>query len=281
MTLKNNQQIGYAEYGDCEGMPIFYFHGFPGSRLEPGYLQDIALANHFRLIGVDRPGMGLSSNNPTHSILSWPDHIESFADYLGINKFSIIGLSGGAPFVAACAYKIPYRLNRAVIVSGMAPFEIMEASDSLASGRRLVNKVVRAIPWMGTGMMKLIVMMINKPAMIGYALKKMPAVDRAAIESLGGSNEMIGAVLLEAFRQGVTGASHEFRLFLKPWGFDLANIKCPTTIWRGGLDNQAPAMHAKLYEALIPNSKLFCFKQEGHVSLLINHGEEILQSVFK
>jgi pimeloyl-ACP methyl ester carboxylesterase len=31
MTLANGRQLGYAEYGDPNGFPIFFFHGFPGS----------------------------------------------------------------------------------------------------------------------------------------------------------------------------------------------------------------------------------------------------------
>ena len=107
VILKDGRRLGYAEYGDPTGKPIFYFHGTPGSRLEAGHLQKIATLNHYRLIGIDRPGMGMSSFHAKHNILSWPADMEMLADCLGINKFSIIGHSGGAPFVAACAYKIP------------------------------------------------------------------------------------------------------------------------------------------------------------------------------
>jgi len=278
ITLKDGRQLGYAEYGDPEGKPILFFHGFPGSRLEPSHLHNIALSNHYRLIGIDRPGMGLSSFHQKHSILSWPDDVEMFADNLGLNKFSIIGQSGGAPFVAACAYKIPHRINGAAIVSGIAPFEISEATASLARGRRLMNKAIQAMPWMATGMMKLALMMNKKPGILKYVLKQMPEVDRLAFRSLG-SDETISAMMLEPFRNGVIGAAQEFQLFVKPWGFDIANIKCPITIWQGGLDKQVPVAHANLYAKLIPNAKLTIFKQEGHVSLLINHGEEILRSI--
>ena len=142
VTLQDGRQLGYAEYGNPEGKPIFYFHGTPGSRLEAGHLQNIAILNHYRLIGIDRPGMGLSSFHLKHTILSWPDDVEMFADCLGINKFSIVGHSGGAPFVAACAYKIPHRLYGAAIVSGPAPFEIPEVTASLARGQRFINGAV-------------------------------------------------------------------------------------------------------------------------------------------
>ncbi|RUQ95664.1 alpha/beta fold hydrolase [Legionella septentrionalis] len=84
---------------------------------------------------------------------------------------------------------------------------------------------------------------------------------------------------LEAFKGGITGVSQEIQLTLKPWGFDPSNIKCPVIIWQGRLDKQAPLAHANLYAKLIPNATLKVLDQEGHISLLINHGEEILRSV--
>lgn len=278
VMLKDGRQLGYAEYGNPTGKPIFYFHGTPGSRLEAGHMQNIAILNHYRLIGIDRPGMGLSSFHVKHNILSWPDDVEMFADCLGINKFSIVGHSGGAPFVAACAYKIPHRLYGAAIVSGPAPFEIPEATASLARGQRFINGAVRAMPWIATGMMKLTLMMFKKPWMLKQALKQMPEVDQCVLSSLG-NNESIGAMLSESFRHGAAGAAQEFQLIARPWGFNLANIKCPVTIWQGGLDKQAPLAHAKIYSKLIPNAKFTFFKQEGHLSLLVNHGDKILRSI--
>lgn len=278
MTLPDGRQLGFAEFGFPDGTPILYFHGLPGSRLEAGHLQSVALLNHYRLIGIDRPGMGLSSAHLQRNILSWVDDVESFADYLGLKKFSIIGHSGGAPFVAACAYKIPNRLNGVAIVSGMAPFEIPEATASLAHGQRLINKAIQAMPWVATVMVKLMSMILKKPAMQKQMLKQLPEVDQRVSRDSASNQAFIGATL-EAFRPGVAGVSQEIQLTLKPWGFDIANIKCPVTIWQGSLDKQAPEVHAKLYAKLIPNAKLTFFKNDGHLSLLLNHGEEILRSI--
>ena len=71
LTLKNGRIIGFANYGDPNGMPIFFFHGFPGSRLQASPFHETALSHHYRLIGVDRPGMGLSSIDNKGTILSW------------------------------------------------------------------------------------------------------------------------------------------------------------------------------------------------------------------
>jgi len=83
-------------------------------------------------------------------------------------------------------------------------------------------------------------------------------------------------MLLELFKHGVAGATQAFQLIVRSWGFNLANIKCPVTIWQAGLDKQAPLAYAKLYTT---NAKFTFFKQEGHSSLRVNHGEKILHSI--
>ncbi|MDA9271970.1 alpha/beta hydrolase [bacterium] len=278
VTLKDGRKIGYVEYGVPNGRPIFYFHGFPGSRLDAGYLQRIALLLQYRLIGIDRPGMGFSSFAPRRSILSWVDDVEAVANGLNIDKLSIIGHSGGAPFVAACAYKISHRLNGAAIVSGMAPFEYPEATASLASGQRFINKAIKAMPWIATVLMKITFAMTKRPRMLKQMLMQLPEVDKHVIQDEANSQVFINSTK-EAFRQGMTGAAYEFQLILRPWGFKLEDIDYPITIWQGGLDKQTPIEHANLYAKLIPKAKLTLFKKEGHLSVLVNHGDAILRSI--
>lgn len=279
-VLRDGRQLGFGEYGDPNGQPIFFFHGLAGSRLDAIHLHSNSLLNNYRLISIDRPGMGLSSIDKKRTILSWSSDVEELADHLGIKKFSIIGHSGGAPFVAGCAYKIPTRLNGIAIVAGMGPFEIPEATSSLSRGQRLLNRAIKAMPWVATLMMQLTLMMFKRPGLLKYVLKQLPEVDQLSLRSLG-SIEVLAAMMMESFRQGVTGPSQEMQLTVKPWGFDLSRIKldCPVTVWQGGLDRQAPEMHAKIYAKLIPNANLTFFKHEGHLSILKNQGEEILRSV--
>ena len=281
VTLADGRQLGFAEYGDPNGLPVFYFHGFPGSRLEASRFHEIAVANRYRLIGIDRPGMGLSSVDEQRSILSWSTDIESFANLIGIEKFSIIGHSGGGPFVAACAYTIPQRLNGAAIVSGMAPLNKPESLMGMAQGQRVVTRLIKTIPWLTNVMMKLTFMMLKNPnKMMKQMIKQLPEVDQAIFRDPEISKAIIDSTI-EAFRQGVSGPAYEMRLLFKPWGFDLENIKFPITIWHGTLDTQAPISHAKIYANLIPGAQLNIVENEGHHSLLKNHFEEILRGVCK
>jgi len=278
IQLKDGRLIGYAEYGDPLGTPIFYFHGFPGSRLEAGRYHDVAIKNHFRLIGIDRPGMGLSSIDPERTVLSWANDVAEFADCLGIKTFSIIGHSGGGPLVAACAYAIPERLNGAAIVSGMGPLAMPESRIGMAFNQKISIFLIHWMPWLAPSMMKLTRNMVNNPKMLEKMIKQLPEVDQVLMRDPELLKSFLGGVN-EAFRNGVEGPAQEMKLLdnsSKSWGFELENIQYPVAIWHGTVDAQAPVSHARIYARLIPNATLRIIENEGHLSLIHHYFSEIL-----
>jgi len=131
IKLKDGRMLGYAEYGAPEGKPVFYFHGFPGSRLDWPFsdADDSATQLNARIIAVDRPGMGLSDFKRGREIRDWPDDVAEVSDMLQLDRFAVLGISGGGPYAASCAYKIPERLTAMAIVSGMGPFEAPHMKD--------------------------------------------------------------------------------------------------------------------------------------------------------
>ena len=279
LQLKDGRQIGFAECGDPNGSPVFYFHGFPGSRLEACRFHDIAITHQFRLISIDRPGIGLSTIDKNRSILSFATDVANFADCLGIEKFSLIGYSSGAPFVAACAYAIPDRINSVAIVSGMGPFEKPESQMGLAREQKIANRLIKTIPPLLTLMVWLLYKILKKPnKLLVQLIKQLPEVDQAIM--LDPRNQM-GIInnTSETFRNGVYGPTQEIKLLLKPWGFDLEQISCPVTIWYGTLDRQVPISHARIYANLIPNAQLKIVENEGHHSLIKKHMQEIMSSL--
>ena len=74
LTMPDGRTVGYADFGPADGTPVIWCHGGPGSRLEPMQVAPEAAAAGFRMIGVDRPGYGLSTPRPGRSIADWvPD----------------------------------------------------------------------------------------------------------------------------------------------------------------------------------------------------------------
>jgi len=106
LALADGRRLGYAEFGDPSGAPCLYFHFSPGSRLEPaavfsGVRQ--AWLRGVRLVSADRPGFGLSDRQPARTLLDWPGDIAALADHLGIDRFAVLGASGGGAYALACA----------------------------------------------------------------------------------------------------------------------------------------------------------------------------------
>ena len=276
VKLSTSREIGYAEYGDPNGIPVFYFHGTPGSRLDAASFHEPARIHGYRLISIDRPGMGLSTIDKKLSLLSWANDVAAFADCLHIEKFSLIGHSGGGPYVAACAYAIPERLKGTAIVSGMGPLENPRAQIDLATNYKVMNALIKIIPFGAHLLMWLTQKMIKNTNKIKeQMINQLPEPDKIIFRDPNAARGYIES-LREAFKKGVAGPAYEMQLLLKPWNFNLTDIKIPVTIWHGSLDKQAPISHAKIYADLIPNSQLRILDYEGHLSLIKNHIAEIL-----
>ena len=96
-----------------------------------------------RLIAIDRPGMGLSAFQPRRSFVDWPDDVVEVAATLGLDRFAVLGISGGGPYAAACAWKLADRLTGAGIVSSLAPFDVPGAIASMGRRNRLAFQLVR------------------------------------------------------------------------------------------------------------------------------------------
>jgi pimeloyl-ACP methyl ester carboxylesterase len=118
IRFDDGRRLGFVEYGEQSGPALLYFHGHPGSRLEARLLADAARRAHLRLIGLDRPGLGLSDDQPRRRLSDWSDDVAEVIDRIGLQRVAIIGYSAGAPYALDCAYRLPGRVTACVVVSG-------------------------------------------------------------------------------------------------------------------------------------------------------------------
>jgi pimeloyl-ACP methyl ester carboxylesterase len=111
IVLPDDRRLGFAEFGVPTGKPVFWFHGTPGARRQiPPEARLGAQRLGVRLIGLDRPGVGDSTPHLYPSFHAWAHDIEVAADRLGLDRFGLIGLSGGGPSLLACAHALPERV---------------------------------------------------------------------------------------------------------------------------------------------------------------------------
>ena len=75
VELSDGRSLSFASFGDPAGRPVFYFHGFPGSRFEPQSNHEAYLKAGIRLLALDRPGIGYSTRKNKRQLLDWPEDV--------------------------------------------------------------------------------------------------------------------------------------------------------------------------------------------------------------
>src|SRR5918996_4665095 len=142
IRLRDGRRLGFAEWGDAGGRPLLYFHGWPGSRVEGRLADETARSRRIRMIAVDRPGMGRSDFPPRRTLVDWPDDVVEVAAAVALDRFAVLGISGGGPYAAACAWKLSDRLTRAGLVSCLTPLDVPGATAGMGRRNRLSFQLV-------------------------------------------------------------------------------------------------------------------------------------------
>lgn len=262
LELDDGRTIGYATWGDPEGMPVFLGHGVPGSRLDrypelddPEWLR----GRHLRFIGVDRPGYGFSDPWPEATLLDCAGDFVRVADRLGIERFAALGSSGGALYVLALGVLVPDRVGRVAIVSGMFEVDAEETPDELAAE---LGEEARAL---------------QKDPEGSFAdfFAGFPEVDRQMLERPDVRALFIETLFQEGLRRGATGWVDDNLRLARPRPFRLDEIGVEVWFHHGEADVLAPPHHVA---DEIPESRLRLYPGEGHLSI-DKHVKEIVETL--
>lgn len=280
VRLSDGRALGYAEYGARSGWPVLFFHGYPGSRLDAALGAPAALDAGARLISIDRPGYGLSDFKPGRRISDWPADVLELAQALGLERFAVMGVSGGGPYAAACARFIPERLSAVAIVCGVGPFDAPDATRGMSRQNRILFAVGRYAPWLvGLAMRAMLRSVERDPdAMLKRMSSALPQVDRDVLARPEVRSALI-AGMSEAGRQGVRGISQEAALYARPWGFDLAEIEIPVCLFQGEVDQNVPPGMGRHQASAIPNCRARFYPEEGHMSLAFDRQSDVLAAL--
>jgi pimeloyl-ACP methyl ester carboxylesterase len=279
MTLSDGRDLAWLELGDEGGFPVLCFHGTPGSRLQLR-LDDAPLRTAgARLVVCDRPGYGLSSFQEGRRLVDWPTDVAQLADHLGLEHFSVMGISGGGPHSAVCAALLGDRVERAAIVSGVAPMSGPEAAEGMMKSNQMIATLARRQPGVLGVLLAAQLGAVRRwpDKVIGLMERQLPAADVDVI-----SRPEIRALFVEDARRTSRTASRamrqDFELFASPWGFELSEIDVPVHLWQGDEDVNVPPVHAVLQHRAIPGSVLHECPGEGHL-LVVDHLVEIVTAI--
>lgn len=271
IPLADGRKLGYAEYGAPNGSPVLFFHGSPGSSYIHADMAEIAARHGIRLIAVDRPSYGLSDPQPGRAMLDWPDDIAALTDTLGLQRYAIIGFSGGSPYALACAYKLPGRVAKIALVGAFAPAGapgVMEGMSPAVSG---LWALAQANP---DELRNTFAAIASSPAALVEAMSaSLPEWDKIEVNKRTAEFE---AEYARTLRSGVEGVATDFVLISGSWGFPLDGIKTEIHLWCGTVDQNTPPAMTNYLSSILPNSRTFMLPDEGHLSLYV-HWEEILE----
>jgi pimeloyl-ACP methyl ester carboxylesterase len=244
---------------DADGrLAVFWHHGTPNIGVPPKPLFAAAARLGIRWVSYDRPGYGGSSPYRDRDVASAADYVSCVTDALGIERFAVMGSSGGGPHALACGALLPERVLGVVSVAGLAPFDaegldwFAGMSDSgVASLRAAAEGRAAKERYEASG--------------AEYDPEMFTPEDHAA---LSGAWSWVLDVVNPAVEAGPGGLIDDDLAFVAPWGFDPAQVVAPTLFLHGGRDRVVPSSHGEWLARRCPSAELWLSPDDGHISVL-------------
>jgi pimeloyl-ACP methyl ester carboxylesterase len=281
IRLADGRRLAFAEWGDPDGRPVFFFHGTPLSRLDcPD--EAVTAASRVRLVTVDRPGVGGSDVLPRRTYADWPSDVVELADAIGVERFGAVGWSAGGHYAAACAALIPGRLTSVGIGANptLSQFNLAEnptAYQELGDSERRLFELARQDPdaaanawaedereWVQT--------LRERPETL---IDRLPEADRSYFDDPEVRRSFLDAVG-ESVRQGPEAFAWEAIDVFLPWGFRLADITIEVDVFYGQQDAWVERRHIDFIVNTLPHARLTVWSDTGHG--VGHHWGEVLQA---
>jgi pimeloyl-ACP methyl ester carboxylesterase len=238
----DGRDLAFCEWGSPTGSPVIYLHGTPGSRYfrHAGGEYD---RTGIRAITYDRPGYGRSTRLSGRTVAQTPQDVATIADHLGLDRFAVVGASGGGPHALAAAAALQHRVTRCATVVGVGPHDApdLDIADGMATEDVEEWRAVRTGEWLAG------------PYYRGTrdwveSLTEMPGLSEH-------DRDMVVEALREALAPGPYGLYDDLVAMQQPWGFDLADVVCPTRVMIAREDTHVPPAQGQWLAAHLPTAQ--------------------------
>jgi pimeloyl-ACP methyl ester carboxylesterase len=264
LELSDGRSLHVYDTGS-NGVAVCWHHGTPNIGAPPEPLFPTAARLGIRWVSYDRPGYGGSTPHPGRDVASAAADVAVIADALGIDRFAVMGHSGGGAHALACGALLPERVLGVVSVAGLAPFgaEGLDwfagmSSSGVASLRAAAQGRAAKERYEASG--------------VEYDPEFTPA-DQVA---LSGRWSWLGRVVGPAVEAGPGGLIDDDLAYVASWGFDPAQVIAPVLLIHGGRDRVVPSSHSRWLARRCPSAELRLSPDDGHISIL-NSGAAALE----
>jgi pimeloyl-ACP methyl ester carboxylesterase len=145
-------------------------------------------------------------------------------------------------------------------------------------GNRVLFRLASSAPFLVPGPIKVMSLLVKRSPRRAATmmLRSLPPPDRAVLDRVGIDDLVRDS--REAFRMGDRGAVHETKLVVRPWGFDLAQIKVPVHLWQGLDDANVPPAMGRYMAGVIPDCHVTFIPDAGHFWAL-GHPAQVLEAL--
>lgn len=257
VTQADGRTLHAYDTGGDDRLAVFWHHGTPNVGTPPAPLFAAADRLGIRWVSLDRPGYGGSDPHPGRTIASVAADVATVAGALGIDRFAVMGHSGGGSHALACGALLPDRVLAVVSAAGLAPFDA-EGLDWFAGMAPPGEASLRAA---AAGREA-------KERHEATAEEADPGFVAPDVAALRGAWAWFGSVVGPALAAGPGGLIDDDLAYVAPWGCDPTRITAPTLLLHGGQDRIVPATHGQWLADHCPPARLRLFPDDGHISVL-------------
>ncbi|HET8605079.1 MAG TPA: alpha/beta fold hydrolase [Marmoricola sp.] len=289
LEMPEDRTVVAVESGALAGSPLLVFHPTPSSCLFVRQHADAALRTGARLVGFSRPGSG-GSTMTTPGLRVVAEDAVRVADAYGLDRFAVLGFSGGTPFAGATAALFPDRVSAVGLCAAVAPWRGLtdrgvEYDDTLAT-------LLAGAETDPAGTLDALrardqrelapLLALGDEELATRILEETDAVDRDVL-----TPELARAQAL-TLRDALSGEDGEpafdspafdHLAFGTAWDVDVTAVRAPTWVWQGTSDPVTPLAHARWWAGQVPHATLVRREGRGHLGTFEAHREEMLATL--
>ena len=253
--------------GAPDGYPVFLLHGTPGSRNGPKPRGIVLYRLGLQLICYDRPGYGGSDRHKGRTVRNAAGDVAAIADKMGINRFAVVGRSGGGPHALACAAVMPERVCSTAVLVSLAPADAVGLDWYRGMNQQNVQDYGTAdadVPTLLTHLASCAKQVQRDPSrLISLIESELSEPDKRVVGDVA-LRRLLFKTYAEALRQGAAGWIDDVLAFRKPWGIALSNITSRVRLWHGEDDRFSPVEHTRWLSHHIPQVQVEIQAGIGH-----------------